>query len=574
MDGLIKEKLALKEQIDSLKQNLSTQIKEKDSLVETFNVFKNESKQKENNYLDTEIDLQNEVKELKNIVYKVGQFAQTVHILTKPQVFYDDQYKQALGYQNPFYLKKAQRIRPTLYDGSVISKQHDVIPVIDDEETLILEDVSRSKMKSKQNDLSLIEKKVNFSPINYNELNQLSTDFSKCFVPQLELSAEHAFWLQNLNHNTESSNLTPVKMVAPSELLKVSLVNESLKNLKFHLAQFDSVVKTRTTPSALTKGEWGFEHTKAVFINESNPFLENLKDIFNVLDNDLLNEITEVKTVFNQLEAVVDQCSVDKKLFEIEKKELKLENERVLEHIICQDVVNTVMHADIKSDYVLPVQNTFLDDNIALDVLKMENDRLMELLVSQDLVHTAINSLAAINDYKSMEKSYLEEYNENLLLKAELSRQKNMIEQDIFIELSNSYSKLEKHCISFELVVQQSKESFQNDKQCTNQDAPEFRDLFIINELKAQLQAKDTTISNLKKHIHELKGKSVADCSESMSKSKVIAPIVHNLDLEPLPPKLKNNREAHVDYIKITKENADTLRDIVEQARKILKIMC
>ncbi|GJV79372.1 hypothetical protein Tco_1515242, partial [Tanacetum coccineum] len=60
MDGLIKEKLALKEQIDSLKQNLSTQIKEKDSLVETFNVFKNESKQKENNYLDTEIDLQNE----------------------------------------------------------------------------------------------------------------------------------------------------------------------------------------------------------------------------------------------------------------------------------------------------------------------------------------------------------------------------------------------------------------------------------------------------------------------------------------------------------------------------------
>ncbi|GJV05284.1 hypothetical protein Tco_1338853 [Tanacetum coccineum] len=37
--------------------------------------------------------------------------------------------------------------------------------------------------------------------------------------------------------------------------------------------------------------------------------------------------------------------------------------------------------------------------------------------------------------------------------------------------------------------------------------------------------------------------------------------------MEPLSPKLKNNREAHVDYIRITKENADTLRDIVEQAR-------
>ncbi|GKC80421.1 hypothetical protein Tco_1131195 [Tanacetum coccineum] len=37
--------------------------------------------------------------------------------------------------------------------------------------------------------------------------------------------------------------------------------------------------------------------------------------------------------------------------------------------------------------------------------------------------------------------------------------------------------------------------------------------------------------------------------------------------MEPLSPKLKNNREAHVDYIRITKENANTLRDIVEQAR-------
>ncbi|GKC26569.1 retrovirus-related pol polyprotein from transposon TNT 1-94 [Tanacetum coccineum] len=39
------------------------------------------------------------------------------------------------------------------------------------------------------------------------------------------------------------------------------------------------------------------------------------------------------------------------------------------------------------------------------------------------------------------------------------------------------------------------------------------------------------------------------------------------LDLKPLSPKLKKNREAHVNYLKITKDNADTLRDIVEQAR-------
>ncbi|GJZ59468.1 hypothetical protein Tco_0615284 [Tanacetum coccineum] len=65
----------------------------------------------------------------------------------------------------------------------------------------------------------------------------------------------------------------------------------------------------------------------------------------------------------------------------------------------------------------------------------------------------------------------------------------------------------------------------------------------------------------------KLKGKGVIPCRDSVNKPKVIAPVVHKVELEPLSPKLKNNREAHVDYIRITKENADTLRDIVEQAR-------
>ncbi|GJV07046.1 retrovirus-related pol polyprotein from transposon TNT 1-94 [Tanacetum coccineum] len=137
MDDTIREKLALKEHIDSLKQNLSKQIKEKESLFKTFTVFKNE------------IDLEKKIKELDNIICKVGQSAQTVHMLTKPQAFYDNTHKQALGYQNLFYLKKAQRLKPTLYDGVVLSNTHVAIPVIDDEETLILEEESRSKMSQK-----------------------------------------------------------------------------------------------------------------------------------------------------------------------------------------------------------------------------------------------------------------------------------------------------------------------------------------------------------------------------------------------------------------------------------------
>ncbi|GJS75014.1 retrovirus-related pol polyprotein from transposon TNT 1-94 [Tanacetum coccineum] len=320
MDDMIREKLALKEQIDSLEQNLSKQIKENESLFKTFTVLKNESKEKENKYMENEIDLEKKIKERNNIVYKVGQSAQTVHMLTKPQAFYDNTHKQALGYQNPFYLRKAQRIKPTLYDGVVISKTHVAMLVIDDEETLILEEESRSKMFEKAKDPEVIAKKISHKPIDYEKLNSLIEDFETRFSPQQELSAEQTFWFHTFNPTIEPSYSPPVIVDVPSELPKVSLVNASLKKLKFHLTQFDSVVKKRTTPSALKEGEWGFEHTKAVFNNEIIPFLKSLKDIFNVFDKDLLNEITEVQTVFDQMEASVQQFSVDRNVVKLLRK--------------------------------------------------------------------------------------------------------------------------------------------------------------------------------------------------------------------------------------------------------------
>nr|GEW24706.1 retrovirus-related Pol polyprotein from transposon TNT 1-94 [Tanacetum cinerariifolium] len=94
------------------------------------------------------------------------------------------------------------------------------------------------------------------------------------------------------------------------------------------------------------------------------------------------------------METEVAKCFVDKKYFEIEKKELSLDNDRILEHIVCQDVMNTVMHANDHSHNVFPVNNNSLKhDNFALELLKHKNDHLIKLLISQDLVHTAVNSL-------------------------------------------------------------------------------------------------------------------------------------------------------------------------------------
>nr|GEY71391.1 hypothetical protein [Tanacetum cinerariifolium] len=96
----------------------------------------------ESRNIDRELALEKQVKELNNIVFKRNQSAQTVHMLTKPQFFYDPYTRQALGFQNPCYLKRAQQLEPKLYNGSVIQKT-DAIVIPDSKETLILEDESQ-----------------------------------------------------------------------------------------------------------------------------------------------------------------------------------------------------------------------------------------------------------------------------------------------------------------------------------------------------------------------------------------------------------------------------------------------
>ncbi|GJV60581.1 retrovirus-related pol polyprotein from transposon TNT 1-94 [Tanacetum coccineum] len=174
------------------------------------------------------------------------------------------------GFQNPFYLKKAQQLEPKLYDGNVI-KNTSAIVIPDSEETLMLVEESHSKMLLKQKDPMMLEKK--------NSMNS----------PDPTLSSR------------------PTKVEVPKELPKVSMVNTSLKKLKHHLAGFDMVVKERTTTTAITKGSWGFEHTKACFRDEIIPFVKALKDLFNTFDQYLIGELSEVQNVFHQMEQDVEQ---------------------------------------------------------------------------------------------------------------------------------------------------------------------------------------------------------------------------------------------------------------------------
>ncbi|GKA11119.1 hypothetical protein Tco_0690552 [Tanacetum coccineum] len=186
-----------KEQVTILKEGQNSDLK--------ITLLKNDFKKEESRNIDREIALEKKIKHLDNIVYKRHQSAQTVHMLTKPQFFYDHTTKQALGFQNPFHLKKAQQLEPKLYDGNVI-KNTSAIVIPDSEETLMLAEESRSKMLLKQQD-----------PVN------------------------------SMNSSDPSPSCRPTKVEVPKELPKVSMVNTSLKKLKHHLAGFDVVIKERTT---------------------------------------------------------------------------------------------------------------------------------------------------------------------------------------------------------------------------------------------------------------------------------------------------------------------------------------
>nr|GEU54305.1 retrovirus-related Pol polyprotein from transposon TNT 1-94 [Tanacetum cinerariifolium] len=108
-------------------------------LLEEKKKLKSDFKIHEDELLDKQIQLEKKIKELNNILVKTGQSILTIHMLSpKPDSFYHTEQKMALGYQNPFYLKKAQKKQQSLYDGKVLLEKHDPLVVHDSEETLQL----------------------------------------------------------------------------------------------------------------------------------------------------------------------------------------------------------------------------------------------------------------------------------------------------------------------------------------------------------------------------------------------------------------------------------------------------
>nr|GEZ18489.1 retrovirus-related Pol polyprotein from transposon TNT 1-94 [Tanacetum cinerariifolium] len=104
-------------------------------------------------------------------------------------------------------------------------------------------------------------------------------------------------------------------------------------------------------------------------------------------------------------------------------------------------------------------------------------------------------------------------------------------------------------------------------------DAIDRKNLLIANDnLIAECLSKEITRAKHIEQVTKLTAENVR-LKTSVSKAKVQPPVLtrtkHAVDVEPIVPRLRNNRDAHLDYLRHLKESVETIRNIVEEAKVV-----
>ncbi|GJY31066.1 copia protein [Tanacetum coccineum] len=166
-DELVKQSLLTKSSYEGL-------LKEKNKVIKDL-------KLKEGHGLDKLIAVEKQLKFLNEIIYKRNQLIQTIHMLAPKSLTYNGR----STFANPMYLKKAQSEKPCLYE--IQYGKDDLVNIFspDREETLTLEQESRSKLN-----------KDKVKPYDYTKQNSLYEIFkppSREYLDQLVHANEHCY---------------------------------------------------------------------------------------------------------------------------------------------------------------------------------------------------------------------------------------------------------------------------------------------------------------------------------------------------------------------------------------------
>nr|GEY23047.1 putative ribonuclease H-like domain-containing protein [Tanacetum cinerariifolium] len=271
-------------------------------------------------------------------------------------------------------------------------------------------------------------------------------------LAETELSAEQAFWSQySVQTNEPNLSATTTIVEVPKELPKVSM------------------------------------------------------ELFTSFDQCLIDEVSEVQNVFNQMELAVEQHCEEKNKFHNKMENVLQENDRLLTQALRVEIMNVVVH---EKQFVFSRSVPTFAELFEINNLKAQAQ-------AKDTVILKLKEkLRSLNG---------DENERNVKRKVEEIETLN-------IELDHKVTKL----------------------------------LAEVSDLNASLQEKALVITALKDQLHKLKGKAVL--SEVVSLNPIDSELL-KVDVAPLAPKLRKNRTAHTDYIRHTQDEAATLRELVESKR-------
>ncbi|GJV84764.1 hypothetical protein Tco_1524662 [Tanacetum coccineum] len=251
-----------------------------------------------------------------------------------------------------------------------------------------------------------------------------------------------------------------------------------------------------------------------------------------------------MKAVFENLEAEVDQNETDLRSGEIERKNLLIPNENLVAECLSKDVFYTITDSVLNVFRFSDMHDAFTSAQKRIADLESENFNLRNKIQNDD--HDSM-----IKHFSKLEVKHFNLQLKYQNLKERFGNKKPVTSnKDLTAKLNALHDLNECFRAENEKVKQHYKELYDSIKITRAKTTDQNNSLLSeIEHLKAQLKENSKCVT-------------IPD-----RKPKVLAPGRYPIDVEPIPPRLKKNREVHLHYIERLKENVETLREIVEDAK-------
>nr|GEV26646.1 integrase, catalytic region, zinc finger, CCHC-type, peptidase aspartic, catalytic [Tanacetum cinerariifolium] len=332
--------------------------------------------------------------------------------------------------------------------------------------------------------------------------------------------------------------------------------------------------------------------TKACYLQEVIPLFKTLKDNFEGIQKALTKEVKELKDVFKELEAEVTQYAVDRKRDAIELKNLLIANDNLIVECLSQEVfcMATNSELNVARFTKMYVPNTTAEARcLALEAelanlrdtnnhdnqkdlinhfYKLEVNHLKLQLKYQNLKDNIVNNLPTPDkdtpdfDYVfvigKMQASLQGKDNVIRQLKKQLSQlhmTRSDTDRNLRVQTTDSQITKLTDQVTY-LQAQNDPFRAENDK--IKQHYKELYDSIKITRAKHIKQVTKLTTENV-----NLK----TSVSKATVNPQVSARDKHAIYVEPIVPRLRNNRDAHLDYLGHLRESVEIIRDIIEEAK-------